>query len=112
MAKLESVCSIKTVIVYEDKGTRRYSQCFEERWNELKEELNNFGISFSSPYDIEFSDEQYKLAGQNQPLGARDVYVYYGDTCIAKAYILGSNVCDRDAYLDIYLSKLKSVYIK
>ena len=112
MAKLKSDCSIKKVILHEENGTRHYSSYLEERWNELKEELNNFGISFSSLYDIEFSDDQYKLSGRDQPLGARDVYVYYGDTCIAKTYILGSNVCDRDAYLEIYLSKLKSIYIK
>lgn len=112
MAKLESVCSIKRVTVYEDEDTRYYSPYFEKRWNELKEELNNFGISFSSLYVIEFSGNQYKLAGQNQHFGARDVYVYYGNTCVAKGYISGSNICDREGRLDIYLSKLKSVYIK
>lgn len=112
MAKLDSVCSIELVTVYEDENTRYYRPFFEKRWNELKEELKNFGISFSSLYDIEFSGSQYKLAGQNQHFGARDVYVYYDSTCVAKAYISGSNFCDREGRLDIYLSKLKSVYIK
>lgn len=112
MAKLESASSIQLVTVYEDKNTRYYRPCFEKRWNELKEELNNFGISFSSAYDIEFSGNQYKLAGQNQLFGERNVYVYYGNTCVAKGYISGSNICDREGRLDIYLSKLRRVYIK
>ena len=95
-----------------DTTTRYYRPCFEKSWNELKEQLNNFGISFSSAYDIEFSDNEYILEGKKQHFGARNICVYYGNTCIAKGYISGSNCCDRKGCLDIYLSKLRSIYVK
>ena len=110
MARLQSVCSINWVQAYEEEGIRTYYPCFKEEWKELKEKLNNYGISFKTSYDIEFLGEQYKLGGKPQPFGARDVYVYYGDTCVAKSYISGSNYCDREGRLEIYLSKLKKIY--
>lgn len=112
MAKIKLDCSIDMVTVYGEGNTRYYHPYLEESWNELKEKLNIFGISFSSLYEIEFSDKEYKLCGKEQPFGGRDVFVYYGNTRIAKAYISGSNYCDREGRLDIYLSDLKNAYVK
>lgn len=50
--------------------------------------------------------------GVPKHFGARDAKVYYGDTLIAEASVEGSNYCDQEVKVVIYMGALKSVYKK
>lgn len=108
MAHLSTECHLETIIL-DDKW---YNSYHERQWQEVQSILSKFGITVSSPYTMEFEGEAYKLRGLPQHFGSQDVSVLYKDTVIAYATISGSNACDREARVTVYLNTLKSIYVK
>lgn len=106
MADLSTSYHLGTIIL----DSRHYNSWHERQWQEVQSILSEFGITISSPYAMEFEGEAYKLEGIPKHFGARDVRVYYGDTVIADATIDGSNACDSEARVTVYLSTLKAIY--
>lgn len=95
------------------KGLSRpyFNRHLPEQWQEVKDILKDFGITITSEDScVEFADEEYKVKGVQHALGARDVLVYYNDTLVGKAYLIGSHVTDCEAYFDIDFTTLRSVY--
>lgn len=106
MAHLSSDYAIETIIL----DGKYFNSWNERQWQEVQSILSRFGITVSSPFTMEFEGEAYKLQGIPQYFGARDVRVLYKDTIIAYATIVGSNVCDSESRVTVYLNTLKSIY--
>lgn len=92
-------------------GSRHYRPYFPERWEEAKAILSKYGITLSN-FEVIFEGDEYKIQGVPGHFGSRSGRVFYKDTVVAKGWITGANYCDREANLEIYLDKLKSVYKK
>lgn len=107
MAHLSTGYHLGTIIL-DDKW---YNSWHKRQWEEVQCILSEFGITVSC-YDMKFEGEAYKLEGIPQHFGARDVRVLYKDTPIAHATISGSNACDSEARVTVYLNTLKSIYTK
>lgn len=59
---------------------------------------------------MNFDDDEYQIKTVPKFFGAVDGRIFYKDTIIAEAFIDGSNYCDREGMLKIYIDVLKSVY--
>ncbi len=81
-----------------------------EPWEKLKTILSRFGIILSSPYELEFVDDEYHIQPVPGYFGANDGKVLYKDKIIAKGSVDGSNYCDREGKLTIYMNVLESIY--
>lgn len=112
MAELQCDRKINVIELSGVSGKNYYQSCHTKSWQELQATLKAFGIVFSSKYDLNFIDEEYQIMGVPKHFGARDAKVYYGDTLIAEASVEGSNYCDQEAKVVIYMGALKSVYKK
>lgn len=109
MAKVKFTCKLELVTL-EGRGTQYYQSYCDERWEELKTILTEFGITFPSKYEVDFNDEEYRLKSIPGCLGDDSVRILYKDTDIAKAFISGSNYCDREGRLNIDMDCLKAIY--
>lgn len=92
-------------------GSRHYSSCFSERWEEAKSILSEYGITLSD-YEIIFEGSEYQIQAIPGHFGSRSGKVFYKDILIAKGSISGSNYCDREANLEFDLGRLKTEYKK
>ena len=93
MAKLSFSRKIQTIIVIDISDTNYYHPyAFDmEPWEKLKTILSQFGIILSSPYELEFANDEYLVKPVPGLLG-------------------GSNFCDQEGKLTIYMDVLKSIY--
>lgn len=110
MASLKFDAKLETVTLRNSSGTTYYQPWAKERWEELKTILRNFGIILSSPYELEFVDDNYLIQSVPKFFGATNVNVLYKDKVIAKGCVDGSNYCDKEGLLTIYMDVLESIY--
>ncbi len=81
-----------------------------EPWEKLKTILSRFGIILSSPYELEFVDDEYQIEPIPGLLGESAGKVVYKGRVIAKGEVDGSNFCDQEGKLTIYIDVLESIY--
>lgn len=86
-----------------------YNVCFKETWEQAKAILKPYGITLSD-YEVIFADNEYKTETKSEHFGATSGAVFYKDIVIARGSIDGSNYCDREGKLIIYLSTLERIY--
>lgn len=111
MAEIKfTVASLSRIELEEEFGTQYYNSCFDDRWQEVKTILNEFGITLPSNRIVEFKGDKYKVQAVPQHFGARNVRVFYNDTVIAKGSIEGCHFGDLEGRLIVYIDCLKSVY--
>lgn len=112
MSKLEFSRKIETIEVISTSDTNYYHPYpFDmEPWENLKSILSQFGIILSSPYELEFVDDEYLIKPVPGLLGESAGYVLYKGKIIAKGSVDGSNFCDQEGKLTIYLYILESIY--
>ena len=81
-------------------------------WNhgkDLETILSRFGITLSSPYELEFANDKYLVEPVSGLLGETAANVLYKGKIIAKGSVEGSNFCDQEGELTIYMDVLKSI---
>lgn len=112
MATLKFDRKIKTVELISTSDTTYYHPYpFDmEPWEKLKTMLSRFGIILSSPYELEFVDDEYRIQSVPEYFGANAGNVLYKDRIIAKGRVDGSNYCDSEGKLTIYMDVLESIY--
>lgn len=112
MAKLSFSRKIQTVEVRTTSDTNYYHPYpFDmEPWENLKTILSRFGITLSSLYELEFVDDQYLIESVPGFFGAIGGNVLYKGKIIAKGSVDGSNYCDQEGKLIIYMDVLESIY--
>ncbi len=112
MAKLSFSRKIQTIIVIDISDTNYYHPyAFDiEPWEKLKTILSQFGIILSSPYELEFANDEYLIKPVPGLLGETAANVLYKGKVIAKGSVEGSNFCDEEGELTIYMDVLKSIY--
>lgn len=112
MATLEFARKIKTIKVISTSDTNYYHPYpFDmEPWENLKTILSRFGIILSSPYELEFVDDEYLIEPIPGLLGENAGNVLYKGKVIAKGSVDGSNFCDSEGKLTIYMDVLESIY--
>lgn len=112
MAKLSFSRKIQTVTVIDISDTNYYHPySFDmEPWEKLKTVLSRFGIILSSPYEVEFADDEYQIEPVSGLLGESAEKVVYKGRVIAKGEVDGSNFCDQEGKLTIYIDVLESIY--
>lgn len=112
MVKLSFDRMIQTVEVRSKVGTRYYHPySFDmEPWENLKTILSRFGITLSSPYELEFVDDEYLIESVPGFFGAIGGNVLYKGKVIANGSVDGSNYCDQEGELIIYMDVLESIY--
>jgi len=110
MANLHCDVSLSTIVLYNYAEKTHFPLWREEKLDQVQAILKEFGITFPSKWDVIFEGEAYKLRALPQHFGAQDVEVLYRDYVIAKAEVVGSNYCDREGILTIYLDTLSTIY--
>lgn len=111
MARVKfSWCKLKRIEINETNDTRYYNSYDKKAWEEIKAMLNKFGVKFPSKYEVEFSNEEYQIKTIPNPFGTTEADIVYKDVIIAKVSADGSNICDREGKLIIYMDKLKAIY--
>lgn len=112
MATLEFARKIETIEVISTSDTNYYHPYpFDmEPWENLKTILSRFGIILSSPYELEFVDDEYLIEPIPGLLGENAENVLYKGKVIAKGSVEGSNFCDSEGQLTIYMDVLESIY--
>lgn len=108
MAKLKYDTKLRNIQLNGGE-TKYYNICFKETWDEVKAILKPYGITLSD-YEVIFEDDEYKTETNSEHFGATSVDVFYMDNVIARGSIDGSNCCDREGKLVIYLSTLERIY--
>ena len=114
MATLKFDRKIETIEVIGSSDTNYYHPYpFDMKpWEELKTILSRYGIILSSPYELEFVDDEYSIESVPGYFGENSGNVLYKDRIIAKGSVDGSNYCDQEGELTIYMDVLESIYEK
>lgn len=112
MATLDFDSKITRIKVIDDRDTHYYNNYIDGYYKKIKEIFDDYNIVLSSDYKVDFMDNNYKIKPNPGFFGAISCSVFYNDTLIAEGYISGSNFCDQEGRLTIYMNKLKSVYGK
>lgn len=105
-----SWCKLKRIEIHESNDVRYYNYYEKTEWEKIKTILNEFGIVFPSNYEVKFSSEKYQLEPVPEPFGTTKTKILYKGVDVAEATADGSNVCDTEGLLIVYIDNLKSVY--
>lgn len=105
-----SWCKLKRIEIHESNDVRYYNYYEETEWKKIETILNQFGIKFPSKYEVEFSNEEYQIKTVPEPFGPTEADIFYRDVIVANASADGSNICDREGKLIVYMDRLKAIY--
>lgn len=105
-----SWCKLKRIEIHESNDVRYYNYYEETEWKKIKTILNQFGIEFPSKYEIEFSNEEYQIQPVPEFFGTTEAEIIYKGETVAKTTANGSNICDTEGRLIVYMDKLKAMY--
>lgn len=112
MATLDFDKKITRIKVIDDQGTDYFNPHMNDYYEKIKEIFDDYNIVLSSDHKVDFMDDNYKIKPNLGLFGTISCTVFYNDTLIAEGSIHGSNFCDQEGRLTIYMNKLKSVYGK
>lgn len=113
MAKVKlSYCRLERIKYHYLNDIKYYNYYEIEEWEQIKAILNEFGIKFPSKYEVEFDNSEYQIETVPEPFGATEAKIVYKGAVVAKVSADGSNFCDREGELVVYMDKLKDIYTK
>lgn len=108
MANLYLSNKLRKIILI-NKGINYYNSLNDEQWNEVKAILSKFGITVSD-YEVIFDGKEYQIGVKKGELGEVSGCIFYEGTAIATGSIEGSNYCDREAVMKVFLDTLENLY--
>lgn len=111
MKTLKLFKSLDQIEVFGTNFDKCYKKCFSKSWEEIKNILEEYDITFPDPYQICFGDK-YELKTTQKFLDGSVGLIFLNNKKIAKVYSIGSNVCDQELRMLLFLDTLKSLYDK
>lgn len=114
MAKVQlSYCRLQRIEYHYLNDIRYYNYYETKEWEQIKAILNEFGIKFPSKYEVDFDENSgYQIETVPEPFGASEAKIMYKGSVVAKVSADGSNFCDREGKMVVYMDKLKDIYTK
>lgn len=103
-------CKLKRIEIRESNDVRYYSDYEKTEWKKIKTILNQFGIEFLSKHEVEFSNDEYQIQTVPEFFGTTEAEILYKGEKVAKTTSGGSNICDTEGRLIVYMDILKAVY--
>ncbi len=112
MAKVQfSYCRLERIEYHYLNDVKYYNYYEDEEWEQIKAILNEFGIKFPSKYEVEFDENSgYQIETVPEPFGATEAKIICKGVVVAITSADGSNFCDREGKMVVYMDRLKAVY--